>query len=249
MKILPKSAWRALRASRNRLLGIPAPGAINFGDLRRLRPISRDFGTDRGLAIDRYYIEKFLAANATDVRGRVLEVGDDSYTHRYGGERVARSDIWHATSQNPRATIVGDLASPPPLDSDQFDCVILTQTLQLVESPSAALATVERLLKPGGVLLLTVPCITSVVPWSEWGPRWYWGFTGNGATKLLQKAFGERANIRVELNGNVLSATAFLHGLAARELTGDELDHVDADYQVIVAARAVKRVDDSAPRA
>jgi SAM-dependent methyltransferase len=249
VKILPKSAWRALRAGRNRVLGIPAPGAVNFGDLRRLRPISRDFGTDRGLAIDRYYIEKFLAAHATDVQGRVLEVGDDRYARRYGGERVARTDIWHATSQNARATIVGDLANPPPLDPNQFDCVILTQTLQLIETPDAALGTVQRLLKPGGVLLLTVPCITSVVPWSEWGPRWYWGFTGNGATKLLQKAFGGGANLHVELHGNVLSATAFLHGLAAQELTADELDHVDADYQVIVAARAVKRVDDSEPRA
>ena len=36
-------------------------GLINFGDLRRLAPVSKEFGFERGLPVDRYYIEKFLA--------------------------------------------------------------------------------------------------------------------------------------------------------------------------------------------
>jgi hypothetical protein len=42
--------------------------------------------------------------------------------------------------------------------------------------------------------------------------------------------------------GNVLSAIAFLHGLAAEELRPEELDHHDPDYQVLIAVRAVKPV-------
>jgi hypothetical protein len=65
-----KSAYRSYVRLRRRLLGIPQPGAVDFGDLRRLAPVSRHFGVDRGTALDRYYIEGFLARHATDVRGR-----------------------------------------------------------------------------------------------------------------------------------------------------------------------------------
>ena len=41
--------------------------------------------------------------------------------------------------------------------------------------------------------------------------------------------------------GNVLTAMCELHGLAAEELSPEELDHVDPDFEVIVTVRAVKR--------
>jgi hypothetical protein len=40
--------------------------------------------------------------------------------------------------------------------------------------------------------------------------------------------------------GNVLSSVALLQGLAAEELTRPELDHEDALYPLLIAARAVK---------
>ena len=52
----------------------PASLAPDFGALRRLQPFSTVFGSDRGTCIDRYYIERFLAANSSDIHGRVLEV-------------------------------------------------------------------------------------------------------------------------------------------------------------------------------
>ena len=73
-------------------------GLINFGDLRWLEPVSRQFGLERGLPIDRYYIEKFLAQHAVDIRGRVLEIGDDSYTRWFGGARVHTRDVLHVNA-------------------------------------------------------------------------------------------------------------------------------------------------------
>jgi hypothetical protein len=70
----------------------------------------------------------FLAENAGDVRGRVLEVGDNAYPLRFGGVRVERSDILHVDATNSRATFIGGLArvdAPPAA----FDCTVLTQTL------------------------------------------------------------------------------------------------------------------------
>jgi hypothetical protein len=40
--------------------------------------------------------------------------------------------------------------------------------------------------------------------------------------------------------GNVLSAICFLMGLSAGELTVEELDCTDPDYEVLIAIRAVK---------
>ena len=82
--------------------GRPPVGKVDFGSLRRLNPISTMFGYDRGRPIDRYYIENFLAYHADDIRGRVLEIGDDSYTRQFGGGRVEVSDVLHVTEGNPQ---------------------------------------------------------------------------------------------------------------------------------------------------
>src|SRR3954452_4001038 len=123
-----------------RARGAPPPvGAVRLADLDRTSPISRTFGYDRDGPVDRYYIEGFLGRHRDDIRGRVLEIGDDAYTRAYGGTQVARRDVLHVHPGNPSATFVGDLAGGNDLPSDAFDCVILTQTLQLVYDVRAAL--------------------------------------------------------------------------------------------------------------
>jgi SAM-dependent methyltransferase len=213
---------------------------VRFGHLRRLTPISRKWGKDRGrLPIDRYYIERFLAEHAADVRGRVLEVQDATYTRRFGGERVTRSDVLHVESGNPQATVVADLTCAPQIPSDSFDCVILTQVLLHVEDVASAVRTVHRILRPGGVVLATVPGITQVVrhDMDRWGD--YWRFTTLSARRLFQRLFPADA-VRVESHGNVLTAVAFLHGLVAEELRPAELDYRDRDYEVVITVRATK---------
>ena len=79
-----------------------------MGGLRRTSPVSRVFGLDRGTAIDRYYIEKFLTKSSALIGGVVLEIGDDYYTKKYGGSRVTRSEILHAVEGNAKATLIGD---------------------------------------------------------------------------------------------------------------------------------------------
>jgi SAM-dependent methyltransferase len=237
---LRKKLYRGYTQLRRRLLGIPPPGKVNFGDLRRLEPASRHFGTDRGLPIDRYYIEQFLGRHATDIRGRVLEVGDDVYTRRFGKERVAQADILHVGDGNPRATIVADLADAPQMQNNTFDSIVLTQTLNFIYDARSAVRTLHRIMKPGGVLLLTVPGLTPLPMGSQWGYTWYWSFTQRSVERMLGEEFGA-GQVSVAIHGNVLAATAFLQGLATDELTGDELDAIDVDYPVIIAAWARKR--------
>ena len=72
------TARERARRLRQRLRRFVRPAFL--GTLRRTRPLSNDFGYDRGTPVDRYYIERFLAQHRSDVRGRVLEVKEPIYT-------------------------------------------------------------------------------------------------------------------------------------------------------------------------
>jgi glycosyltransferase involved in cell wall biosynthesis/SAM-dependent methyltransferase len=219
--------------------GLGDAGATTpLGMLRRLTPISRQWGFDRGTPIDRYYIEAFLTREAAAIRGRVLEIEDNTYTLRFGGDRVVRSDVLHVVEGNPKATLIADLTSADQLDSDAFDCIVLTQTLHFIYDTRAALRTLHRILKPGGVLLATFPGL-SRVSHEEWAGSWYWGFTSASARRLLAEAFPAEA-VDVRAFGNVLTSVAFLHGLAAEELEPEELEYRDVDYELLLTVRAVK---------
>lgn len=185
------------------------------------------------------YVETFVESHAADIRGRVLEIAAPDYTTRFGRD-VEHVDILMASEGSPRATIVGDLADAPHIPSDAFDCAIVTQTLQFVWDVRAALATLHRVLAPGGVLLATVPGITKISPPEDEQFGEWWHFTARSAHRLAEEAFGP-ANVEVRSFGNVLSAAGFLYGLAASDLRPEELDAHDRLYEVTVGVRAVKR--------
>jgi SAM-dependent methyltransferase len=215
--------------------------ALDLGDLRRVTPIDSGFGLGRGKPVDRHYIEDFLRRNAGDIRGRVLEVAEDAYTRQFGGAAVTASDILHVDDSNARATLIGDLADGDDFPGDSFDCFICTQTLTYIYDVPRALATIHRILRPGGVLLATVPGISQMSPYDRdrWGE--YWRFTEQSLGRLLGESFGSD-NVAVEAYGNVLASTAFLQGLCTDDLRKDELDHRDQRYQMLIAGRAVKVV-------
>lgn len=210
-------------------------GAVRLGDLDSTQPISSNFGFDRGSPIDRYYVERFLAEKAGDIRGRALEIGDASYCRRFGSG-ITQQDVLHVFAGNPEATIVGDIATPGTLPEAAFDCMVLTQTLHLIYDMQAALRLLHDALKPGGVLLLTVPGITPIDRY-EWGDTWYWSLTRQSATRLFSDCFGPE-NVQVTVYGNVYAATCFINGLAQEEVKRAKLDVVDPSYPVIVAVRA-----------
>lgn len=216
----------------------PPAGWVNFGSFRKLTPISRQFGYDRGLPIDRYYIEKFLAYHAGDIQGRVLEIGDDSYTKQFGKNRVTARDVLHVKEGNPLATFVGDLTHAEQIPSDTFDCFILTQTLHLVYDFRLAMQTIYRILKPGGVVLLTVPGISQLAT-DEWASYWCWSFTSYSTQRLFEEFFPSE-RIQLEVHGNVLASIAFLEGVCADELTEEELDYKDSCYELLITVRAEK---------
>jgi SAM-dependent methyltransferase len=236
--VLPVHAQRLIQTRVRGRTYLPPKGKVDFGDLRRLAPISREYGYDRGRPVDRYYIENFLLSEADLIKGRVLEVGENTYTLAFGGAHVAQSDVLHIYESNPTTTFVADLSDAPHLPSNAFDCAIVTQTLHLIYDIKAALATLYRILKPGGVLLATVPGISQISD-DEWNDTWYWALTTSSVQRLAEEVF-PKSGIEVASHGNVLSAISFLQGLSDDELTRDELDHNDPLYQVVITLRASK---------
>ncbi|MDF8333126.1 class I SAM-dependent methyltransferase [Novosphingobium cyanobacteriorum] len=216
-------------------LGVPPVGGVDFGDLARTTPIAPHYGYLRGGAVDRYYIEGFLARRGADIRGRVLEVATAIYARAYG-QGVSQVDELDSIP-GPNVAFAGDIGTEGLLPSDAFDSIVFTQTLQYVFEPAVAVAQLYRALKPGGVLLATIPVITPLEPGDN---GWLWTFTPKVARRLFHATFGAE-NCSIEIHGNVFAATCYLHGIVVEDIDTKMLEPVDECYPVTIAIRAVKR--------
>jgi SAM-dependent methyltransferase len=199
-----------------------------------VEPLSDIYGYDRGTPVDRRYIEDFLAAHAQDIRGRVLDVGDDTHARRFGRE-LERVDVLNIDAAAPGTTVAGDLETGDGIPREAFDCILLLETLHAIFDVRRAVAAVYDALRPGGVALV------SVVGLSPRDHQWedYWRLTSSSLRRLLAERFGEDA-VEVRGYGNVLAASAYLYGAAAEELTPQELAHHDPRYEVTLCARAMR---------
>jgi len=206
--------------------------------LRGTRPVSANFGFERGRPIDRHYIEQFLSANAEKIGGTVLEVGDTAYTNAFGGGRVVRAEAFHRYADHEGAVFWGDLSGDHNLPESRFDCIVFTQTLHLIFDMARTIDALHRALKPGGTLLVTVPWV-SPIDRGEWGKDWYWSISEAALRRLLSGPF-EPDDVALEHHGNTLAASAFLYGFADHEIRPGQLDVKDPCCPVIVAAVARK---------
>ncbi len=202
-------------------------------------PLAGGFGGSRGQIIDRYNIEKFLGQHSADIRGHVLEFGDEEYARKFGGARVTQVDVLNLTPGIPGTTIVVDLANGGHIPSGIFDCIVCTQVLLLIYNVPAAIRTLHRILKPGGILLATVPGIQKISRGDMETCGDFWRFTTLSLRRLFEEAF-PKDHIEVKASGNVLAAVAFLHGLAVEDLRAGDLDRDDRDFELSIGLRAVK---------
>jgi SAM-dependent methyltransferase len=197
------------------------------------------WGESRGGPIDRHYVAQYIGLHRADICGRVLEVAGDEYATAYGNG-VERIDVLDINPDNPRAAFVGDIADAPNVPDETFDCVLVTQLLPFVYDVRGAIATSHRILRQGGVLLVTTPGICRIAPVESESYGHWWNLTSMSARRLAAEHFGDE-NVDVTTYGNVLTATAFLFGLGMYDVTTEELAYQDPAFQVTVGVRAVKR--------
>ena len=234
LRRLPDPVERPVRRVIRRLRRLRLP--VRMGRLRRLTPVAGNWGLERGRPVDRYFIERFVERHRDVIRGRVLEVQVPLYCARFGSG-VEHCEILDIDETNPAATLVADLQEIGSLPAGRFDCAIVTQTLQFVDDPVAAVRNLWQALAPGGTLLVTVPTVSKLEESLAAVDRWR--LTPPGLEEVLRRACPNGA-IEVEGYGNILVSTAFLYGLVTDDLRPAELDHYDPIFPTGVCGRATK---------
>jgi len=199
------------------------------------RPISTKYGFDRGRPVDRFYIESFLKQHAPDIKGVCLEIVDSTYTKKFGGEKVERSDVLDIIKRK-TTTIHGDLRNARGLIADNtYDTIIITQTFNVIDDYQAAIKECHRILKPGGKLFVTLPTIS---------PAWnlkinMWRFSVVGAKYVFGKYF-DQSKITISDAGNQTSVECFWLGLSVEDMKITELEKYDPNYPLIITVVATK---------
>jgi hypothetical protein len=212
-------------AVRRRIMLVRRP--VRWGNLRSFTPISVDWGGDRGTPVDRVFFDRFLREHAHLIRGRVLEILDDTYSRTYGGANVTSTLVVDIDGTNPHADLVTDLCVPGALHHEQVDSVVLTQTIGLLPDYPTALVNLWGALRPGGSMLITNNVLGRVAGREH-------GLDAVRHTPLGLRLTVERvlpdAVVEEHGFGNLVTSIALLQGISAEELTDEELAYHDPTY-------------------
>lgn len=114
----------------------------------------------------RIYKPEWLARVRTSLHGRVLDVGvGTGFTTGHLGNAVGidlSSEMLRRARYNGhllRANFVG-----PPFRDATFDTVVLAGSFYYLPDPQAGMATVARLLRPGGTVVILSPATWALAP-------------------------------------------------------------------------------------
>ena len=201
-----------------------------------LHPISDCYGYDRGTPVDRIYIEAFLRCHRHDIHGHGAEIKTDGYLHRFGRDQIRHTTVIDVDPCNLQARLRADLSYPRSLPTGTFDCILLTQTLQLLADPAVALTNCHQALRSSGALLVTVPCLGRISPSSRLQDRWR--FTPAGLWELFRAWDGP---VTVTGHGNLRVCLAALLGEAVEDLATTDLEYHDPDFPLVACAIAHRR--------
>lgn len=132
---------------------------------------------------DRYLLQKFVSKHASAFNGNVLDIGGGS--GRYKGYF---SHVGNYKNLDPDETVKPDIhasVEQVPLNDSSVDCIICTQVLGDVWNLQQAVSEIKRILKPGGLLLVTEALHAELHD----EPYDYWRFTPHTYKKLFEDAF------------------------------------------------------------
>lgn len=143
--------------------------------------------------------------------GRILDVGAGTLAWKYIALRYCQSyESIDFKRTHPELSHIGSIESMP-LPSDHYDSALSVQVLEHVPDTDTALREVYRVLKPGGIFVLSVPhyCYLHNEPYD------FYRFTKYGIATVLKRA-GFRV-LNVSSAGGFFS---FLHHVVGTALVG-----------------------------
>lgn len=224
------------RLTAERLLTVPI-GAIDFGDFKREEPFCPRFGNLRGTAIDRYYLNKFIAEIRSEVKGVTLEIGGSKINRELYNFTNTSSYLTMDVDGGADLDIVGDAHDPNAVDEASLDSIVLFNVLEHCERPWVVVDNIYQWLKPGGQVFCLVPNAQRL----HRTPRDYWRIFPDALDSLFAR-FPQR---KLYVYGNLLTTMATYYGIASDELSREELDYYNENYPVANCIHAQKAVGDS----
>ena len=217
----------------------------------RILPVDPAGGKHRNhrWTIARYYIDKALRAPEVKALGDgkvCAEVGDKHFLHTYF---PTCAEMLAVDLKDPKADVLVDLVHPdwtdPRIKQAHFDLLVVGEVMEHIDRVDVALATLVRLLKPGGTIVWTTPFLMQyhANPGDE-----------NRYSPTRVNALFDRAGldtVKSDGVGNWLAVTLYLAGFGTDETHSSELDAPDRDgsrpYWIDVIAVGRKRTTAASP--
>jgi SAM-dependent methyltransferase len=132
--------------------------------------------------------------------GRLIDIGcGDMPFREYVAAQVTAYDSLDITPHSEDVTFVGDVRDMPMVPSADYDAVVCFEVLEHIADPCQALREIARILKPGGVFIISAPHLSRLHDL----PHDYFRFTSYGLRHLLEKAGFEV--LEVDESGGIFS--------------------------------------------
>ena len=210
-------------------------GIIDAISKMDLYPVSEQFATERGTPIDRYYIDRFLERNSRYIKGEVLEIEDNAYTKKYGGNHYNSSIVMDVSSKAENIDFNANIETGEGIKESIADCFICTQTLMYIYDLKAAAQNIIKMLKPGGTALITCSGLSQNSRRCMENYGAYWGFNEASLKRMFINTNGAEV-IESGTYGNVKTVSAHITGLCIEDIDESDFWENDVCYPLIVYA-------------
>ncbi len=134
----------------------------------------------------RAILHRWLLSWQDRIRGIVLDVGGEKYSlvaFQFGGQRGAEACICLNLSPAKKPDVVAD-GGHIPFGTGTIDTVICLETLEHVRDPMQVMRELARVLRPSGLLFLSVPFLYRL----HGAPNDFWRFTQYQVEHMLRQA-------------------------------------------------------------
>lgn len=158
-------------------------------------------------------------------RGRLLDLGCGKaplyLVYRELAESVTCVDWANTRHKNPHLDLEHDLTRPLPLEDGAFDTIILSDVLEHLPEPERLWREMERVLGPGGRVILSVPFFY----WLHETPHDFFRYTEfalrrfaeqAGLELLLLESRGGALDIIADVTAKLATQVPVIGGLVAR---------------------------------
>lgn len=159
----------------------------------------------RGQSIYRVLSQQCLKENSPTLSGRVIDLAGGGKNNYFKYLNLGKIEYDNADIKSrPGVDVVLDLTKPLPLADNSFDVALLFNCLYIFVNPEQVLREINRIIRPGGFLLLITPFIFNEAP----EPTDYWRFTSQGLRQVLSQ--GGFREIKIIPFGERFTAVIFL---------------------------------------